>query len=234
MLGVPQPSPWDLNFRILGVPIRVTPWFWIIVAALGWGDGDFQRVLIWLGCVFVSILCHEMGHALTNRVFGRQPAILLHGMGGLCIAEGPSISGWKRMLVIFNGPLAGFLLYGLVLLVIDNVQLDDPNAREIAAQMAFINLVWSILNLIPIWPLDGGQLAGVVLQGISRRRGQELTHGISLVLSALLAFWLYRKNGSIYNILLLSMFAMQNFQMLQILHQRQWQEPDESETWWRQ
>ncbi len=233
MLGVPQSSPWDLNFRIFGIPVRITPWFWVISAALGWGDGDYQRVAIWIGCVLVSIIVHEMGHALTNRMFGRQPAILLHGMGGLCLSEGPTIARWKRILVIFNGPLAGFLLYGAVILLIRNVHLEDPLLLEALAELAFINRIWSILNLIPIWPLDGGQIAGVVLQGISKRRGQELTHGISLVLSALLAFWLYRQNGSLYNILLLSMFAMNNFQMLQLIHHRQWQDPEESEAWWR-
>jgi stage IV sporulation protein FB len=234
MLGVPQPSPWDLNFRILGIPIRITPWFWIISAALGWSDGDFQRIVVWVGCVLVSILVHEMGHALTNRAFGRQPAILLHGMGGLCFAnEGPPISRWKRILIIFDGPLAGFMLYGLVLLIMRFARVEDPITQEILIQLAFINLVWSILNLIPIWPLDGGQIAGVILQGISRRRGQELTHGISLVLSALLAIWMYQRSGSIYNILLLSMFAMNNFQMLQLIHQRQWQDPEDSEQWWR-
>jgi Zn-dependent protease len=233
MLGLPQASPWDLNFRLLGVPIRITPWFWVISAALGWQDGDFASVAIWVGCVLVSIVTHEMGHALTNRIFGRQPAVMLHGMGGLCFADGPRIAGWKRILIIFNGPFAGFLLFGLVFLIANVYQFEDKNEILIIDNLLRINLIWSILNLIPIWPLDGGQIAGVVLQGISPRRGQELTHGISLVLSALLGFWLYQRDGSLYNVLLLSMFAMNNFQMLQLLHQRHWQEQDEPDAWWR-
>lgn len=233
MLGVPQSSPWDLNFRLLGIPIRITPFFWVISAALGWGDGDMQQVAIWVGCVFVSIIVHEMGHALTNRAFGRHPAILLHGMGGLCFADGPPISRWKRLLVIFDGPLAGFLLFGLAFLILRSDRVQDPTLRDALKQLETINLIWSLVNLVPIWPLDGGQITGVVLQGIARRRGQELTHGISLVISALLAIWLYQRNGSVYNILLLSVFAMNNFQMLQLIHQRQWQDFDETEEWWR-
>jgi hypothetical protein len=104
MIGIPQASPWDMNFRLLGVPVRISPFFWVVTAMLGWGDGDMQRVAIWVGCVFLSIMVHEMGHALTNRLFGRSPAIVLHGMGGLCFSEGPNISARQRILVLFNGP----------------------------------------------------------------------------------------------------------------------------------
>jgi hypothetical protein len=60
MIGVPQPSPYDISFRLAGIPIRISPMFWIITFVLGWGDGDFKNVAFWLGCVLFSVIVHEM------------------------------------------------------------------------------------------------------------------------------------------------------------------------------
>lgn len=222
-----------MNFRLLGVPVRISPFFWVVTAMLGWGDGDMQRVAIWVGCVFLSIMVHEMGHALTNRLFGRSPAIVLHGMGGLCFSEGPNISAWQRILVLFNGPFAGFLLYGVLSLVMTKVTIEDPNYLEVVSNLLFINLIWGLMNLVPIWPLDGGQITGVILMKLSPRRGQEFTHGLSLLIAGVIAILLYQKTNEIYLLLLMGIFAMNNFQMLQLLHHRHRLEADDDEQWWR-
>lgn len=233
MLGIPQNSPYDVNFRLLGVPVRISPMFWIITLVLGWGNGEPTGILIWLGCVFVSIITHEMGHALTNRVFGRNPAIVLHGMGGLCFSEGATLSSWKRILVLFNGPMAGFVLFGIIYFAAPQIETDSPVVVEILSNLVFINLVWGIVNLFPIWPLDGGQIFGVILQKVFRRRGQEFTHGLSLLVASLLAIYWYQRSEDIYPTFLLGLFAFNNFQMLQILHSRHIQIEDSEEEWWR-
>lgn len=62
----------DLSWQMFGIPIRVSPWFWLTSAFLGWPylDDGFQFLLTWIACVFVSILIHEMGHAFAFRIFG--------------------------------------------------------------------------------------------------------------------------------------------------------------------
>lgn len=233
MIGLPQPSPYDIRFRLAGVPITISPMFWIITFVLGWGDGDLQNILIWVGCVLVSIIAHEMGHALTNRLFGRRPAIVLHGMGGLCFSEGATLSSWKRVLVLFNGPLAGFIIYGLIRVTMRDRSIDDAIVIEILNNLIFINLFWGLVNLVPVWPMDGGQILGVLLQKISSRRGQELTHGISLLIAALGAMYVYQRTEDIYLTMLLGMFAFQNYQMLQIMHHSHWASDGGEEQWWR-
>lgn len=233
MIGIPQDSPYDLRFRLLGVPIRISPMFWIITLVLGWGDGNPEGILTWVGCVFVSIIAHEMGHALTNRLFGRRPAIVLHGMGGLCFSDGATLSSWKRILVLFNGPLAGFLIYGIVVLAAPEALLESKIWVDVLNNLIFINLFWGLVNLIPIWPLDGGQILGVVLQKISVRRGQELTHGLSLLVASLGAFYLYQNTQDIYPTFLLCLFAFNNYQMLQAMHNRHLQADDPETEWWR-
>jgi Zn-dependent protease len=241
MFGIPQPSAYDLNFRLFGIPLRITPIFWIMTIVLGWGDGNPQNVAVWVGCVFLSITVHEMGHALTNKLFGLRSIVVLHGLGGVCATEERQISSWKRVLVLFNGPFAGFLLAGLVYLTVranaagallPGVPLQSGIPSEIISDLLFINIVWGVLNLIPIWPLDGGQIMGVFMRKLSQRRGMEFMHGMSMLVAALIGIWLYQRGGDIYNIFLLGLIGFQNFQMLQLMHARQVNYSDEEE-WWR-
>lgn len=100
MIGEPTPSQYDWRFSIFGFPVRVTWLFWLITAALGYsmamgtnqmfssigqapGVGPF--LLIWVACVMVSILVHELGHAIAFRYFGIESHIVLYHMGGLAI-----------------------------------------------------------------------------------------------------------------------------------------------------
>ena len=89
MLTEPNPTPWDLRWRMLGTNISVHPFFWVLSAMLGWGwfnDGGFRLLLVWVACVFVSILLHEFGHVLMGRLFGsRGQYIVLYSFGGLAI-----------------------------------------------------------------------------------------------------------------------------------------------------
>ncbi|GAF97863.1 unnamed protein product, partial [marine sediment metagenome] len=68
-LAEPPPTQADLNFRLFGFNVRVSPWFWllaVILGAGGIGGGTPPReILIWVAVVFVSILVHEFGHTLA-------------------------------------------------------------------------------------------------------------------------------------------------------------------------
>ena len=66
-------------------------------------------IVIWIGCVFVSILVHEYGHGLMSRLFRCSPSIVLYGMGGLCSSESERQTPWQRLAVLFAGPGAGLL-----------------------------------------------------------------------------------------------------------------------------
>ena len=87
LFSEPPRSPWDLRFWALGFPVRVHPFFWLVAALLGLGDGRPQPVVIWVGVVFVSVLVHELGHALAARYFRWPASIVLYGGGGLALLE---------------------------------------------------------------------------------------------------------------------------------------------------
>ena len=86
------------------------------MAVLGWQPNNLAAVLIWIGCVFVSILVHEFGHGLMAKRFRGSPSIVLYGMGGLCYSQGERTQG-ERLAVILAGPGAGFILCALTLFV---------------------------------------------------------------------------------------------------------------------
>jgi Zn-dependent protease len=150
------------------------------------------------------------------RAFGAYPAILLHGMGGLCVYDAERQGPGQRLAVLFAGPGAGFLLAGLVFA--GRMALGDsplsPTGELIYDFLLEINIVWGILNLFPIWPLDGGQIVGVILTVWNRRRGMRWTHIISVVTCGLLVLAAFRF-GQVYLAILFALFAFQNIQMLQ-------------------
>ena len=83
LLGEPPESQYDLHFSLLGIPVRVHPYFWLVSVLMGWNQGDAKLALLWVAAVFVSILVHEMGHALVIRYYGWSPRVTLYSFGGL-------------------------------------------------------------------------------------------------------------------------------------------------------
>src|SRR5690242_17632281 len=57
----PEHTQFDLRFRMLGTDVRVNPMFWLVSAFLGWWwlDEGLSYLVLWIACVFVSILLHE-------------------------------------------------------------------------------------------------------------------------------------------------------------------------------
>ncbi len=238
MLGMPEPTAYDLRFRFLGIPVRVHPMFWIITALLGSGGGedfDPQAVVIWVGCVFFSILVHEYGHGLMSRVFRCSPAIVLYGMGGLCYSEAERQTPWQRLAVLISGPGAGFLLLFLMVggrYVLGQPEL-SPLGQRILWDMFWINLVWGILNLLPIWPLDGGQMSGVVLSMINRRKGTSWAHVVSLLTAGIVAILAFQYRLYIPGIFF-AYFAVINYRVLQSLHHAaKYGSVEDDADWWR-
>lgn len=196
MLFAPDPTPYDLHFRLYDIRVRVHPFFWLICAVTGWdyvnqpGQG-LLYLLAWAACVFVSILWHELGHVLMGRVFGAWGYIVLYSFGGLAIGSSDVRGWWRRVLVYLAGPGSQLLLWLGLLALVPYVKSLAPQARPLAAevlrQMVYINLWWAVLNLLPIWPLDGGQVTRETLRRFDPIRGVRIALWISVVLAGALA-----------------------------------------------
>src|SRR5512143_986284 len=87
LFQAPAPTRYDLRFTLGGIPIRVHPLFWIIALLFGLADSNLVHLVLWIVIVFVSILIHELGHALVMRLYGQPCFIVLHAAGGLTVPE---------------------------------------------------------------------------------------------------------------------------------------------------
>jgi Zn-dependent protease len=200
-----------LKFRVFGVPVVIEWWFWLSAVLLGGGmnargPDAWAAVAVWTGVMFVSILVHEMGHALAGIHFGARPGIKLHGFGGLTYLPGANFSRSQSIAISTAGPMAGLLLGCLVLALIKVTPPSSGLVWFACRQALYINFFWTFINLLPIQPLDGGQILREVL-GPSRIRVTAL---IGAVLAVLLCVWSLRE-GRIYLGLMLAFFAYYNF-----------------------
>jgi stage IV sporulation protein FB len=199
-LSEPSETQFDLRFWLFGVHVRVHPLFWLLTMFLGWnlvgGAADQRTGLIhlglWVVCVFVSILIHELGHVFMGRLFGSHGHIVLYSFGGIAIGSNALDRGWQRFLVSFAGPLIQFVVLGVTILAALFLFPRIPPAWQEPADWTFtflfeINLFWPILNLLPIWPLDGGQMAREVFAGASPRNGAYFSFALSAAVAGVLA-----------------------------------------------
>jgi Zn-dependent protease len=159
-----------LRFGVLGVPVNVQPWFLVVA-----GVGALQLrspalVLIWMATVTGSVLWHELGHALTMRRFGYAPRVELHAMGGLAHwPPGANPSARQALLVTAAGPFAGLLLGTIVWFLAGRAGPLPYLARIAVDWIVWVNVAWSLFNLLPLLPLDGGNLLDHLSEHISGR-----------------------------------------------------------------
>ncbi len=257
----PEHTAYDLRFRLLGIPVRVHPLFWLVMLLISGCSDNLKLGLVFVACGFVSVLVHEFGHGLAHRATGgRSPGIVLYAMGGFCMMDSRPQRPGERLFVLLMGPGAGFLLLAVVLaaarimygihpadalakfsvgggpmargikVVRSGLGLGDGDFIRVAHQlprslelvngfffMLEINLLWGILNLLPIWPLDGGQSTEVILEQVDPRHARRWTHVVSLLTAGGIA--LYWASRSQYMLALwFGYFAFMNYQSLQALH----------------
>ncbi|MEO1451910.1 MAG: site-2 protease family protein, partial [Bacteroidota bacterium] len=209
----------SLNFKLFGIPVQVQAGFLILgLLFLSWVKipGAAVELLLW---AFMAVLVHELGHAWAYRRYGMKPRIALYMLGGVASAksnpEQPPTPG-QLLFIAFAGPLASILLgVGLLGLIMLAGELPHLFLTEEQAQTfpLFFSFGWGILNLIPILPLDGGQM---LLQALSTQKNwpaEKITIWISLVLGGLLGIYLLVQ-GEWWNAMLVALLFSSNFQRL--------------------
>ena len=174
------------HFSIARIPVRIEPAFLLVSALFGlhYLDFGFDVVLIWVACTFVSILVHELGHGFALKVFGQPSAIVLHGFGGVTVSPGRGrLKRARSILVSLAGSITALLLLYLPTRIYfssasfeDQLQLPEAVWWAIAF-LNFQNLWWSVANLLPVRPLDGGNVVTEIF-GIDRAR--KISMGVAI------------------------------------------------------
>lgn len=181
-----------LRFAVLGFPVRIEVSFLLIVAMLGFG-GSLGDLAVWVVVATLSVLGHELGHALAARRVGATATIALEGLAGLTrTSRAAALSRREDAFVSAAGPGAGLLLGLLAYLSIGMFGLEAwTTGGWIVRLVIYTTAGWSVLNLLPILPLDGGQLLQAALPGSARQR-QRRAAQVSIAVAAVGALVAYR------------------------------------------
>lgn len=193
-----DPSRPLVVFEISRIPVIIQPMavlmlfvFGLIWAGQGVSLAKVGTVLVFMVVALVSIVGHELGHALVARRLGmgvRQ--ITLHGMGGTCQYQRLGSPG-RMLAASLAGPGAGFLLSALGFFPLLLLGPSLPAALVEVLQTLFgINLLWSTFNLVPLSRLDGGHALGHLLR--MRLRGdtpRKITLGVSIAAGVLVCVY---------------------------------------------
>jgi Zn-dependent protease len=195
VLTEPERTRYDLSWRMFGVPVRVHPLFWLFTAILGanvlkleYGPG---LLVLWILCAFVSLLVHEFGHALAFRWYGTDSQIVLWSFGGLAVPRNEVYGHGRNIIIALAGPVAGFLLLGVVYGTDKLFDWGGTN-RFTAGLYTFlfvINLYWGVMNLLPVWPLDGGRVSRELCSSFNRRSGRRISLEISILVAGLVVLY---------------------------------------------
>jgi stage IV sporulation protein FB len=232
ILGEPAPTPIDINFSVMGVPVRIHPLFFVGVLILS-GTTDLVHLVIFGAAVFISILVHELGHVMAFMHYGIRARVVLLFLGGLAIPDqggrggiwsnfgGYSKSvnqakGWSEVVIASAGPIAGFALAAVIVLgafvagghvrfapihPLHFWEVTLPptaplNLLLFVDNMLFCNIIWGLLNCLPILPLDGGRVSRQLFLMADPWKGITNSLWLSVAAAGAVALWMMmERNG---------------------------------------
>ena len=221
----PQRTAYDLNFSIADIPVRVHPLFWLVAVLMSRGYSERPvAVVVVVGVMFISILIHELGHALAIRYYGWTPSITLYAFGGFASYNqgfSSASSSYTRsgnstqaqVIIAAAGPIAGFAFAAFVAagLFLSNSSVEFSMTKDFhprigmgpaipvfvkdqlnlvwvcLASLFYVNIGWGIINLFPVFPLDGGRIARELMVAAKPQDGHRHAIILSIVAAIFVA-----------------------------------------------
>jgi membrane-associated protease RseP (regulator of RpoE activity) len=237
------PTRYDLRFSIAGIPVLVHPSFWLFALIFG-ASGDVLLLPIWILAVFLSIFVHELGHALAFRRYGQRSQIVLHFAGGVTVPEpvrwgggmaNVSLTANQHTFISLAGPGMGFLfaavVTGIVLGVGGRVAIGwlgfiplsfsaalPFGGRVLAAliqMLLSVTVFWGLINLMPVYPLDGGNVARNIFIQADPVDGIRKSLWLSMIVGGVIVVFGIVFLHSLFIVLLFGLLALQSYKSLQ-------------------
>jgi Zn-dependent protease len=203
--------------KVFGIPVKVDFTFLLVATMLASGRLKEPVFLVeWIFVVFISILIHELGHALVCRRFGLSPQIQLYAMGGLTSwSDNIRVSPQKNIAISLAGPFAGFFFFGVVYLssgIFSDV-MDSEFGKQLYKDLMLVNLFWGIVNLLPVLPMDGGHVIDSIEELVSKKTGGLIAPAFSFVVAAGAALWAF-SISQFFMAILMGVFVWINLSVL--------------------
>ena len=158
-------------FRVNGIPVSISLWFLLLLPMTGFSLTIFASV-------FVAVLVHELGHALTAQHLGYRTYGINIGLFFGSASVDSNMHTRDNMKVVAAGPLSNLLL-----VIIGSILGLDTFVE--------INIFLFIFNILPIYPMDGGHLFKdfLMLNMNNRRKAFQISMKVSLVTSILVVLY---------------------------------------------
>jgi Zn-dependent protease len=177
-------------FRLAGVDLYLH-WSWFLVAFYEIESRDGRYSSIWWSALeylalFAIVLMHEFGHAMACRqVGGQADHILLWPFGGVAYVKPPQRPG-ATLWSLAAGPLVNVALLPVLYVVVHMAgslgwRSTMPDAYEFLVSVLWINGILLAFNMLPVYPLDGGQILRSLLWYVMGR-------GRSLMVATVVGF----------------------------------------------
>lgn len=173
---------------------------------------DILLVLVFVFAGFLSIMIHELGHALTIRKYGLPAAFTLQAFGGYASFTSGKLDRKQSFVVTAAGPALQFAFGVLLIILAPNIAIPDGSLfLPFLRDLIWVSIAWSILNCLPVYPMDGGQMMAAIL-GPNK---QHYVHLISSIVAVAVGIAGYLYLGTILLPIFMALFAWQNWQSYQ-------------------
>lgn len=149
----------------------------------------FRDKPVWIIVITGIVLLHELGHFLSMKYFGYTDVriFFIPLLGGFVSGAPRKVSQWQRVITLFAGPAPGILL-GMGMLL-----LHQQTGDRFYYQVSFFLVTLNVFNLLPVSPLDGGQL----LKNLYGTK-TNILQPVFLAIMGGLVFWMAVKTGSLW------------------------------------
>lgn len=203
-----------VTIRLLGFPVQIQITFLILGFFVVNSGLGFLGIVLWMATIFMSILIHELGHAMVARWFGAKVhAITIHGFGGVTVWSETTVAvrGWKRFTVAAAGSGVGLMIgLGLYVAVTRGVfgvlaeraipspwgfVLFDPTVETavvfVIGMFILVSVLWGLVNWLPIIGLDGASMLREVLRPMFGDATERVSRVIGLGTAIALGAYLF-------------------------------------------
>lgn len=198
-LGSP---PRSAGFRLLGFPIRIRPGFLFVAVFLLSAGGEFRwsRFLFSVAAYTGFMLVHELGHAVAARHFGcTDVAISLDFLVGYAMFRPPATITKARLAIVSAAGPVTEIVTGFVALLVMGANLLSFDSMRLGNRgiVLWFGPILGLANLIPILPLDGGNIVSLGFEKLNPKNGRRVFQMVSLGLSICIAGYglLQSQNG---------------------------------------
>lgn len=189
--------------RLFGSELRVHATFFLLLAWIGlvaWSEAGPVAAaynVLFVLALFACVVAHEFGHALMARRFGiRTPDITLLPIGGLARLERIPKDPIQEIWVALAGPAVNVAIWAVLALILGagpglpDLDVTDMAGQNFLAQLAALNLILVLFNMIPAFPMDGGRVFRAVLSiWMGRERATQLAAGAGQGVAMLFALY---------------------------------------------